>query len=310
MPNNPSPPSIATATATPIITTPQQPPSQSQQQQQQQQQQWHDKSSAPPTTLLPTCLASTYFALHTACTLGVYAGRFEKLVDDPVNELAARLPVQVLAQVVFAVLCLRPGGAGAGAVTGGGGELGGASGSGSSSSSSSSRSKGGRRRGGAGAGGAGGITGSGNTATNGYVGWKRVIPALLSLTLTATLATPIFAILLVLFGAPFTTHHMQTLLCAAHMAILASTGMVYVHGLDGAVWKEVWGIRRPGDVVDRPWQAYPITILTGAYLGWAVGMILGMTVLFGKRIRFVEEEGLAGTVADANAKVEEVKKVE
>ncbi|TPR10649.1 LIM domain family protein [Aspergillus niger] len=136
--------------------------------------------------------------------------------------------------------------------------------------------------------------------------------SLLSLTLTTLLATPVLSILLVLFGAPFTTHHAQTVLCAAHMAILSSTALVYVHGVDGNVWKEVWGAKRPGDIVwggalgtcvgawlgavpvpldwDRPWQAYPITLLTGAYIGFVVGSVLGRSVLFGKRIRFEEGE--------------------
>ena len=45
---------------------------------------------------------------------------------------------------------------------------------------------------------------------------------------------------------------------------------------------------------DRPWQAYPITILTGAYLGFVVGGMLGRSVLFGKRLRFDEVEELGG----------------
>ena len=42
---------------------------------------------------------------------------------------------------------------------------------------------------------------------------------------------------------------------------------------------------------DRPWQAYPITILTGAYIGYAVGsLICRSSWLYGKRIQFVPEE--------------------
>lgn len=38
---------------------------------------------------------------------------------------------------------------------------------------------------------------------------------------------------------------------------------------------------------DRPWQAYPITILTGAYIGYALGVLLGRVPgLFGKKIEF------------------------
>jgi phosphatidylinositol glycan class F len=33
------------------------------------------------------------------------------------------------------------------------------------------------------------------------------------------------------------------------MALLSATGLVYVHGVDASVWKEVWGISRPADAV-------------------------------------------------------------
>lgn len=42
---------------------------------------------------------------------------------------------------------------------------------------------------------------------------------------------------------------------------------------------------------DRPWQAFPITILTGAYIGYAVGSFVARTPLvFGKRIVFTTED--------------------
>lgn len=41
---------------------------------------------------------------------------------------------------------------------------------------------------------------------------------------------------------------------------------------------------------DRPWQAYPITLLTGAYVGFVLGSVLGRSVLFGNRVRFEEGE--------------------
>lgn len=74
-------------------------------------------------------------------------------------------------------------------------------------------------------------------------------PAILSITLTLTLTTPILAIILVLFGAPLTTHATHTLLCSAHMSLLAATGLIYVHGVNGDVWREVWAISRPVDTV-------------------------------------------------------------
>lgn len=70
-------------------------------------------------------------------------------------------------------------------------------------------------------------------------------------------------LLLILFGAPATTHIFETILCGAHMAVLSAMGLVYAHGVDGHVWREIWGAARPGDSV---W---------GAALGTAVGAWLG-----------------------------------
>lgn len=97
------------------------------------------------------------------------------------------------------------------------------------------------------------------------------------------------------------------------MALLASTALIYVHGVDGAVWREVWAFARPADAVwggalgtalgawfgavpipldwDRPWQAFPITILTGAYFGFAVGSVVCRSSwLFGKWLEFTPEQ--------------------
>ena len=114
------------------------------------------------------------------------------------------------------------------------------------------------------------------------------------------------------------------------MALLSATALVYAHGVNGHIWKEVWGIARPVDAVwgsalgtglgawfgaipipldwyvlcsvaqtkfrvfdlhfqfrDRPWQAFPITILVGAYIGYALGSLMSRAPwLYGKRIQF------------------------
>lgn len=57
------------------------------------------------------------------------------------------------------------------------------------------------------------------------------------------------AFLLILFGAPLTTHHALTFLCAAHMALLSCFPLIYAHGVDGSVWREIWGAYRPMDSV-------------------------------------------------------------
>ncbi|RAK95726.1 PIG-F family protein [Aspergillus ibericus CBS 121593] len=262
--------------------------------------------SAPPVPILPSQLARIYSFLHPAALLSVYAARFPALVADPVSEMAQQLPILAVAHVVYAMICLPPAGSD---VSLSAPTSPAATASGSATATGTATPTGnvilrpgkvGRRR-------------TRDSAAGGASAWgAKVAPALLSLTLTTLLATPTLAILLILFGAPFTTHHVQTLLCAAHMAILSSTGLIYVHGVDGPVWKEVWGCKRPGDAVwggalgtavgawlgavpipldwDRPWQAYPITLLTGAYLGFVGGTMLGRSVLFGKRVRFDEGE--------------------
>ncbi|KAJ1712918.1 GPI-anchor biosynthesis protein (Pig-F) [Aspergillus flavus] len=257
--------------------------------------------SAPPIHILPNNISKTYALIHPVLLLALLALRFNALVADPVAELLSKLPFLALLQVAFVMTCLPPAGSAK--------DDDDKSTSANSSSSSSNA----------------GST-SGVILKPGKIGLRRkntpklesaclsakLIPAILSLTLTTLLATPVLTILLILFGAPLTTHHLETLLCGAHMAVLTSTALIYVHGVDGSVWKEVWGARRPADAVwgaalgtcvgawfgavpipldwDRPWQAFPITILVGAYIGYSVGFGLGRTVLFGKRLK-IEEEG-------------------
>ncbi|KAL5355266.1 GPI biosynthesis protein Pig-F [Aspergillus floccosus] len=251
--------------------------------------------SPPPTAIQPSQLAQTYATIHPLLLLTLLATRFNALVADPVAELTNDLPLLAVLQVAYMIICLPPAGddhhhnnqpeekerepkkpAPAGMVLRPG-------------------KPGYRRR--------------ANASSSGNAIMAKVIPSLLSLTLTTLLATPVLALCLVLFGAPVTTHHAETVLCAAHMAVLAATALIYTHGVDGTVWKEVWGAYRPADAVwgaalgtcvgawlgaipipldwDRPWQAFPITILTGAYVGHCVGSFLGRTVLFGKRLVLV-----------------------
>ncbi|KAL2817263.1 GPI biosynthesis protein family Pig-F-domain-containing protein [Aspergillus cavernicola] len=260
------------------------------------------KPSHPPVSVLPSQFARVYALAHPALLLSLVAYRFNSVVNDPVAELLGDIPFLVGLQVVFVMGCLPP----AGATTS---EQKDAA---SSGTESSKKVPGPRRRGHPGK----GTSGSGFSTGLVLVAWK-LMPALLSLTLTILLATPILSLLLVLFGAPLTTHHALTFLCGAHMALLSVFPLIYVHGVDGAVWREIWGAARPVDGLwggslgtalgawfgavpvpldwDRPWQAYPITILTGAYIGYCVGMLGGrVNGVFGKRIEFApsqEEQG-------------------
>lgn len=220
------------------------------------------KPSAPAISFLPSQPARIYSFVHPLLLLGLLALRFNSLVSDPVTELLNDLPLLALLQVGYVMTCLPP--AGSGHPTKSGVEP-------SGDSASEEKRKGNpvmrpgkagyRRR-------------HAKGETGGFsvklivrapsllfpclhlsriraklTRTKTKQPALLSLTLIFLLATPVLSILLVLFGAPLTTHNFETVLCAAHMAVLSATGLIYVHGVDGSVWKEVWGIARPADGV-------------------------------------------------------------
>lgn len=47
------------------------------------------------------------------------------------------------------------------------------------------------------------------------------------------------------------------------MALLSVTPLVYVHGVDGTVWKRVWAFQRPADAV---WGG-ALGVCVGAWLG-------------------------------------------
>ncbi|KAL6230114.1 hypothetical protein BDW75DRAFT_223490 [Aspergillus navahoensis] len=265
--------------------------------------------SQPPVSILPTQFARAYALSHPALLLSLVAYRFPSVIENPIAELLGNIPYLVGLQAVYVMGCLPPAGSekdtpGAGSTD-------------ETKSVKKVASTGALRRRGKSSPGA-----SSWSAGLVLVAWK-LTPALLSLTLTALLATPVLSFLLILFGAPLTTHHALTFLCAAHMALLSTFPLIYTHGVDGPVWREIWGAARPLDAVwggalgtclgawlgavpipldwDRPWQAYPITILTGAYVGYTLGMLLGRVKgVFGKRIEFAPapEEAAASVQGD------------
>ncbi|EFX03013.1 GPI-anchor biosynthesis protein [Grosmannia clavigera kw1407] len=134
-----------------------------------------------------------------------------------------------------------------------------------------------------------------------------IVTTFLSLLLTV-LAVPLVHVVLVLFGAPFLVHAPSTLLCAGHIAVLGLFPVVFTHGTDSPGWLALisgdffsaaakgglsvadaasaaglWGtcigawlgaVPIPLDW-DRPWQRWPVTIVVGAYVGHAVGRLLG-----------------------------------
>ena len=131
-------------------------------------------------------------------------------------------------------------------------------------------------------------------------------PSILSLFISLALGAPILTLVMILFGAPFTTMQLQTLLCAAHLALLAGPGLVYSHGVDAAAWIKLAALDVPVDEVfgaalgtllgawagavpipldwDRERQRWPVTVVVGAYGGFVVGKALA-GVWEGKRIR-------------------------
>ncbi|OKL63412.1 Glycosylphosphatidylinositol anchor biosynthesis protein 11 [Talaromyces atroroseus] len=237
--------------------------------------------------ILPNSAAQAYAHVHPTLLLAVYAIRFPALVADPASTLLNDLPLYTALQVVYVVTCLPQ----AGSVHHHHTHEGDSDVGGIKPGKAPYRKK----------------HASANNKSDTL--FQKLTAAFLSLTLTLLLGTPALALLLILFGAPFTTHNAHTILCAAHMALLSVTPLVYVHGVEGSAWKEIWAFARPSDAVwggalgaclgawlgavpipldwDRPWQAYPITILTGAYLGYALGQLIGRTpLLYGKRVEF------------------------
>ncbi|KAJ5445820.1 GPI biosynthesis protein Pig-F [Penicillium cf. griseofulvum] len=252
-----------------------------------------EKPSAPPVNILPLADSPDLFDCAPSTPFGIGRYSFQSI------ELISTLPWLTLLQLFYVIVCLPPAGSTPSTET---------------SASTSVDSKSSPRSSGVGSAVRHGKHGKRKQHANSWACiWSRSLPVLLSLSLTFALATPVLTILLVLFGAPLTTHNSETVLCAAHMAVLSATALIYAHGVDRTVWNEVWGIARPADAVwgsalgtglgawlgaipipldwDRPWQAFPITILVGAYIGYAVGSLLSRTPLvYGKCVKFTSED--------------------
>ncbi|KAH7049366.1 GPI-anchor biosynthesis protein-like protein [Macrophomina phaseolina] len=226
-------------------------------------------SSSKPIETLNTDIARIYTHIHPFLVVSIFALQFNGVVADPVPSLFnALIPLSAL-QVIYAILCLPAAG------------------------SSSSKSSGARRK------------GAGGKAEAG-VG-SKISTAVLSLILSTIAGVPLITIILILFGAPLTTHLGHTVLCAAHIAYLAAVPTIYAFGVDGAKWRELVSLMVPADEVfgaavgtlfgawagaipipldwDREWQKWPVTIVCGAYAGYAAGKLLG-GVLRGKTFAF------------------------
>ncbi|KAF2762684.1 hypothetical protein EJ05DRAFT_506379 [Pseudovirgaria hyperparasitica] len=237
-----------------------------------------------PITLLNTPLAQTYTHIHPILLLSIYTARFSATVADPVSSLSQLAVVTAVLQSVYAVTCLPPTSEGSATKNA----------EGASSASNGSGGKWTKK--------------PARTATRkGSLG-ARIWPATLSLLLTPPLALPPLTALAILLGAPLTTHFPHTLLLSLHLALLSAFPVLYTHGVSARTWRGVLGLMRPVDEVvggalgallgawlgcvpvpldwDRDWQAYPVTLVTGAYVGYVVGKVAGGTVMRGWVVSF------------------------
>ncbi|KAF1815231.1 hypothetical protein P152DRAFT_471848 [Eremomyces bilateralis CBS 781.70] len=228
-----------------------------------------------PIPLLETSAARVFTHLHPAILLSSYLLQFPSIVADPISALAMSLLPLALLQVTYTTICLPPTGT-------------------SSYMPAPKATKAGLKK-------KGGAKQTGGYATN-------LATSLLALTLAMVLGPVLLTIVLILFGAPITTHLPHTFLCACHMSLLAIQPLVYTHGVNAAKWRELSGLLVPVDEVvggslgvfigawlgaipipldwDREWQKWPVTIVTGAYIGYALCKFLGGSVAMGRHINF------------------------
>ncbi|KAF8858958.1 hypothetical protein BDZ45DRAFT_558592, partial [Acephala macrosclerotiorum] len=213
-------------------------------------------SQSPPTKpslpidLLPTDLARLVSQAHPALLLAAYYIRFPALVADPVSTLLQSLLPVAAIQVAYAVTCLPAVGSGAKPAV---------------------------KK----------VKLNAPKKEQSQIG-QKAFTAILSLLLTLITTLPLFT-LQILFGAPLTTHLPHTILSSAHLALLALFPLFYVHGTSASKWREIISLYSPIDEVfggslgaligawlgavpipldwDREWQAWPVTVVTGAYIG-------------------------------------------
>ncbi|KAI9717637.1 MAG: hypothetical protein M1812_004582 [Candelaria pacifica] len=234
-------------------------------------------STSTPINILNNETARLYTHIQPVLVLALFYIRFNALVADPVPTLLTSLLPLSIIQISYVTICLP--------VTT----------KEATPSTSRKGAKSGQRK-------------KPQSASGEQDVYGQVIPAILSLCLAFILGTPLLTIILILFGAPLTTHMQHNLLCAAHVSLLAVFPLIYAHGVDARRWREIAAVMLPFDEVfggtigtfvgawlgavpipldwDRDWQKWPVTIVTGAYLGYVVGKFAGGYLLKGKRIEF------------------------
>ena len=123
----------------------------------------------------------------------------------------------------------------------------------------------------------------------------------------------------------------HTILLGVHISLLAILPLFYTHGVSDFAWHDIIAAWLPFDEAgvwaefvgclvggwigavpmaldwDRDWQAWPVTVLTGAYLGWALGRVLtaDLKLGIGRRIDMSvsnEEQNDGDTVTKEDTK--------
>ncbi|KAI0438853.1 GPI biosynthesis protein family Pig-F-domain-containing protein [Xylaria telfairii] len=210
---------------------------------------------------------------HPAVLLALFMIRFRALVADPVSTMQSSLPVVLILQAAYTIVCLPA--------------------AGSQAAKASRKLRPGEKK----------------KAGLDTVGPNLAVTTLIAFVLTIVSAGALH-VLLVLFGAPFLTHLPHTFLCSLHLSVLGLYPLFYTRGVAGKDWVEIVAARAPFDETfgglvgaavgawvgavpipldwDREWQKWPVTILCGIYAGYSLGKLIGGTLAFGKRFGDVE----------------------
>ncbi|CUS14098.1 unnamed protein product [Tuber aestivum] len=187
------------------------------------------------TTSSTYAMRATEPHIHTAILASTFVTAFPNLVSDPASTLLWTLPGLALLQAIYQVRCLR-------------------------TLKPTPLSGAGKKK----------VVGVSSKIIVSYPA-PRPHSSLLATLFATTFGTAALYVLLVLFGAPATTHLIPTVLCAMHMALLAVAPLVHKYRLEGRIWREVLG----GRAIVEECFAGAVGVLVGAWVG-AVPIPLGI----------------------------------
>ncbi|KFY69724.1 hypothetical protein V498_10426, partial [Pseudogymnoascus sp. VKM F-4517 (FW-2822)] len=234
-------------------------------------------TSPPPTTAiykLTTPLSHVYTHIHTPLLLSSVFFSLPSLVANPVSSLTYGVGALALIQGAYCAICLQP-------------ALGGTA---TKKKKKKAKAKAGPP-----------VIQVKKEEENEWTGPAIDIAYRLALSFIFTIlsAAPVF-VAAILLGAPLTTHLPHTTLLTLHIAFLALFPLFYARPLSSRHWLEILSLTAPLDEVfgaaagtligswlgaipipldwDRPWQAWPVTVAVGAYVGWGIGRQAGVLV--------------------------------